>query len=56
MLKKDPDERISMFDLLLHPWLRKYQRDINGGWDTSDDSIMTDSVQTLEDKDSNDKE
>ena len=24
MLKKDPDERISLFDLLHHPWLCDY--------------------------------
>ena len=51
MLKKEPEERISMFDLLHHPWLRRYQREANGGgWDTSDSSLYSDSIETLEDE------
>jgi len=26
LLKKDPHERISIFDFLQHPWLQEYQR------------------------------
>ena len=49
MLNKDPEERISIFDFLLHPWFRKYQREAAGGWDTSDSSL-SDSIDTLEDE------
>jgi len=39
MLRKDPNERICMFELRQHPWIAKYRRKkLNFDWQDSDDS------------------
>ena len=35
MLKKEPGERISLFDLLHHPWLHSYQHENKQMWEES---------------------
>lgn len=49
LLKKDPNERISIFDFLQHPWIEKYKRwketKIWGrNLDDDDDSLSVDSL------------
>ena len=56
LLKKEPGERISIFDFLHHPWLQNYQRWKNRKmWANSDSSSNSEKSVRLSDKDENEE-
>ena len=51
MLKKDPDERISLFDLQHHPWLCDYQHANKQMWEETSNEISSNgSIVEVQDK------